>query len=111
VELVLVSHGRGIVVADGARLGQLVETLAAAALLQTPPGGRIEVGAVALGDRAVLTVTAPGSELAIPGSGLALAVARAIAEAHGGSIALAAERGGTTLTVTVPTHVHAEEAA
>ena len=45
VELVFVSHGPSVVVADGVRLGQLVETLAAGALVQTPPGGRVEVRA------------------------------------------------------------------
>ncbi|MGH9298104.1 MAG: sensor histidine kinase, partial [Acidimicrobiales bacterium] len=39
----------------------------------------------------------------IPGSGLGLPVARAIAELHGGSIALrSAENGGTTAIVTLP---------
>lgn len=106
VDLVLVSQGAGIVVADGARLGQLVETLTAGALVQSPPGSRIAVRADADDRRAVLTVSAPGSELAIPGSGLSLAVARAIAEAHGGSLEVSTHRGGTTATVTVPTHLN-----
>ena len=52
-----------------------------------------------------IAVSAPGSELTIPGSGLSLAVARAIAEAHGGSLEVSTDRGGTTATVTVPTHI------
>jgi signal transduction histidine kinase len=106
VELVFVSHGPSVVVADGARLGQLVETLAAGALVQTPPGGRVEVRARVDGMHAVIEVAAPGSELAIPGSGLSLSVARAIAEAHGGTVELASDRRGTTVTVMVPTHLH-----
>jgi len=116
VELVLVSQGTNVLVADGPRLGQLVETLAAGALVQTPPGGRVEVRASVEGTQAVLEVTAPGSELAIPGSGLSLSVARAIADAHGGSVDVASDRRGTTVTVKVPTHLDAaptsqEEAA
>jgi signal transduction histidine kinase len=109
VELVFVSEGPSVVVADGARLGQLVETLAAGALVQTPPGGRVEVRARADDTQALIEVTAPGSELTIPGSGLSLSVARAIAEAHGGTVELASDRRGTTVTVMVPTHLHAPD--
>jgi signal transduction histidine kinase len=86
-----------------------VETLAAGALVQTPPGGRVEVRARVEGTQAVLEVAAPGSELAIPGSGLSLSVARAIADAHGGSVDVASDRRGTTVTVKVPTHLDAAQ--
>jgi signal transduction histidine kinase len=109
VELVLVSEGKSPLLADGPRLGQLVETLAAGALVQTPPGGRVEVRARVEDGAAVLEVAAPGSELAIPGSGLSLSVARAIADAHGGTVDVAGDRRGTTVTVRVPTHLEGQQ--
>ncbi|HSX22043.1 MAG TPA: ATP-binding protein, partial [Gaiellaceae bacterium] len=87
-------------------------------------GGRVDVRAVSSSEGAVLEVSDTGIGLPpgdaeriferffrtadavteqIPGTGLGLFIARAIAEAHGGSIAAAArDGGGTTFSIRLP---------
>ncbi len=53
-----------------------------------------------------------GRRMSPEGAGLGLPLARAIVEAHGGSICIESSRGrGTTVTVTLPTSVEARQSA
>jgi signal transduction histidine kinase len=112
------------VVADGGRLGQLVDNLLSNAVKFTPPGGRVSVTAGRDGDAVTLRVADTGIgvpdaekpclfdrffrastaiEQAVPGTGLGLSITKAIAEAHGGSIAVEdTPGGGTTFRVELP---------
>ena len=87
------------------------------------PGSRIRIDASAEGNNIVLTVASQGDEIAdnerelifakfyrgavrrssIEGTGVGLAVARAIANAHRGSIRLDSESGGQSFRFTLPT--------
>jgi signal transduction histidine kinase len=75
VELALVRHGHAPLLADRARVRQLLDAIVTSSLL------------------------------AIPGSGLSVGVARAIAEAHGGSLDVREVGDSTTVTATVPTFI------
>jgi signal transduction histidine kinase len=124
VELALDVNGRLPLEADAARLRQVLDNLVWNALKFTPAGGSVLVAA-SNGDgtlRLEVTDTGigiPHEELgqlfsrfyrastatrrAIPGTGLGLVIARAIVEAHGGTISLESrDGGGTRLTVTLP---------
>jgi signal transduction histidine kinase len=119
--------------ADAVRLAQLVDNLLSNAVKFTPPGGHVEVATALRGDTTILTVSDTGigipnaekdhlfqrffrassaTGVAIPGTGLGLSITKAIAEAHGGSIA-ASDRpgGGTTFTVELPLNAVRIEAA
>jgi signal transduction histidine kinase len=107
---------------DRAALRELLEALLDNAIRYTPRGGRAGVRAAAAGPgRCALTVwdTGPGIPAAerakvferffrgaaaqragVPGSGLGLAVVKAIADAHGATVALG-DRSGGGLEVTV----------
>jgi PAS domain S-box-containing protein len=109
---------------DRDRLGQVVDNLISNALKFTPTGGRVTVRLRERDGQAALEVADTGmgipeeeqsrlferfyrasgaTERSIPGIGLGLAICRAIAEAHGGSIRVSSEAGaGTTFCVMLP---------
>jgi signal transduction histidine kinase len=109
--------------ADPARLRRLVEGLLRNAGQHTPPGGAVTLAArpdgdgwaVEVGDTGVGIPTADQRTVfdaftrahavpdGQPGSGLGLAVGRAVAELHGGTLTLVSTEGtGTTVTLRLP---------
>jgi two-component system sensor histidine kinase BaeS len=108
------------VVADPVRIRQALDNLVANALAHTSEDGEVFLDARVEGGDVVLSVTdsgpgipeaeqarifEPGVRLgsAYPGSGLGLAVVRAIAEAHGGRVAVrSVPAEGATFSLTVP---------
>jgi signal transduction histidine kinase len=124
IELLLDVEGRLPLEADAARLRQVLDNLVSNALKFTPEGGSVTLSAHN-GDgplRVEVTDTGigiPQEEMgqlfsrfyrastakrrAIPGTGVGLVIARAIVEAHGGTISLESTEGaGTRVTVTLP---------
>ena len=117
--------------ADRQRLMQVLGNLLDNALRHTPSGGQVTVTAARAGAEAVVTVTDDGEGIAavhLPhlferfyradsardrergGSGIGLAIVKAVTEAHGGHVSVAS-RGpgqGTTFTVAVPIHAPSE---
>jgi signal transduction histidine kinase len=122
--------GRGIVVrgtgqtlvlrGDAVRLRQALDNVVRNAIAASPAGAEIVVSLRATGEEAMIAVTdagpgipevdrerifEPGVRLDSrrPGSGLGLAVARRIVEAHGGHVTVASEPGtGATFTLVLP---------
>ena len=107
---------------DGARLRQVLANLIHNAVKYSPEGEAVEVRATAVDGRVVVDVTDRGRGIApadqslifekfgrvagsssLPGSGLGLYIARAIAEAHGGRLEVTSAPGlGATFTLSLP---------
>jgi signal transduction histidine kinase len=121
VELHAAPHGP-VVEADALRLGQLLDNLLANAIKFTPAGGTVTVRVLSGAGTATLEVedTGPGlpederesvfeafargTAAEAPGTGLGLTIVRAIAAAHGATIAVHSEPGrGARFTVTFRT--------
>ncbi|MEI6310124.1 MAG: ATP-binding protein, partial [bacterium] len=110
--------------ADPESIHRLFENLLTNAIKFSPPGGEVEISLTQQGEEVVFRVrdfgagippeelpqlfqpfqrTSGANQAVIPGTGLGLYVSKLIAEAHGGSIALASEEGrGTIVTVRLP---------
>ncbi|MGA4670548.1 sensor histidine kinase [Propionibacteriaceae bacterium Y1923] len=111
--------------ADPQRVGQILGNLLVNALRHTPPGGSVSVVGAASADSVMITVADTGQGITAEqlhhvferfyrgdaareadqgGSGIGLTVARALAEAHGGSLtATSAGRGmGATFVLRLP---------
>jgi len=113
--------------ADKGRLFQLLDNLISNAIKFTPEGGSVEIRAVPADGVAVLEVSDTGIGLGpdeaelvfdrffrssrvvaqqVPGTGLGLFIARAIVEAHAGTISASTRQGGgTTFHVELPSRV------
>ena len=124
VELVFDSEPTEPIVGDPERLAQLLDNLISNAIKFTPAGDQVEVRVDASADPAVIEVrdtgfgiaaadqeqlferffrTRSATEMAIAGTGLGLSIAKAIVDAHGGSISVESAEGvGTTFRVELP---------
>ena len=123
VTLELVADHPPDVLADGARISQVIDNLVSNAVKFTGDGGRVTVSVEA--DRGGLRLTVADTGIgippdehgqvfsrffrastatrhAIPGTGLGLAISRALVEQHGGTITLTSREGeGTDVTVSL----------
>ena len=127
----LEANGIGRLRADRQRLTQAVMQLAQNAVQHTQEGDRIALGSALQDGHARLWVSDSGPGVTdadrerifdrfargsgarrSQGAGLGLAIVRAIAEAHGGTVAVAPGRAGrgATFTVTIPTAPPPQEA-
>ncbi|MDZ8170638.1 sensor histidine kinase [Microbacterium xanthum] len=109
---------------DAFRLRQLIDNILSNAVKYTPNGGSIRVSARAQDGNIEVAISDSGLGIAaediphlfddyfraeeavgsgLPGSGLGMGIAKAIAESHGGSIRVESTVGrGTTVTITLP---------
>jgi signal transduction histidine kinase len=104
---------------DPVRIGEVLSNLLANALRHTPSGGSVTVSAGRGGEAVEFAVADTGTGIdggELPhvfdrfvktadsgGAGLGLAIAKALVEAHGGTISAESERGrGTTMRFTLP---------
>ncbi|MEO6238092.1 MAG: ATP-binding protein [Vicinamibacterales bacterium] len=115
--------------ADAVRFEQILRNLIDNARRHTPAGGRVDVSATREGGMVRIAVTDtgcgieaehlphvfdrfyradPSRDRATGGAGLGLAIARRLAEAHGGTVSAASEGQGrgTTVTVHLPAAEH-----
>lgn len=120
---VQIADGLPLVEVDRERLAQVLANLVSNALRYTPEGGVITLSAAAAGDQVVLRVSDTGSGIApehLPfvfqrfyradgsrpangESGLGLAIAKSLVEAHGGALQVESTLGlGTVFTVALP---------
>ena len=115
-----VQDGLPLLPADRLRLRQALDNLVANALVHAPLGDEVVVGAALEGGRVLLSVSDRGDGIPLgeqarifergvrlddtrPGSGIGLAIAKAIAEAHGGTLSVESEPGtGSTFTIALP---------
>jgi signal transduction histidine kinase len=124
IELTCEVNGEVPVQADKGRMFQVLDNLVSNAIKFTPPGGGVRVSVSPVNGVARLDVEDTGigiapadqqhlferffrapetAEKQIPGTGLGLYIARAIIEAHGGSIAVDSKPGeGTSFSVELP---------
>jgi signal transduction histidine kinase len=116
-----------VIEVDGDRITEVLANLLANALRHTPPGGTVSVSAARRADVVVFEVADTGEGIATEhlervferfyrvdpararasgGSGIGLAIARAIVEAHGGTVAADSDGPGrgATFTVRLPAH-------
>ena len=121
------------VAADEDRIGEMLANLLDNALRHTPPGGHVEVGAEGGGDEVELAVSDSGEGIAPEhlariferfyrvdsgrtrargGSGIGLAIARALVEAHGGRIRAESDGvgKGSRFVVSIPVMTGTERA-
>ena len=117
--------GAPTVLVDPERMGQVLGNLVDNALRHTPAGGSVTLSCTAAPDRVELTVADTGEGIAaqhLPhvferfyraeaardrtsgGSGIGLAISKALVEAHGGTLTAASEGAGrgSTFTITLP---------
>jgi len=124
VDVILGSTSSQPIVGDPSRIGQLLDNLISNAIKFTPAGGRVDVVVDASADPAVIEVRDTGfgiaeedqaqlferffraesaTQMAIAGTGLGLSIAKAIVDAHGGTITVESAKGvGTTFRVVLP---------
>jgi len=129
LELSCLGEGPVPVRGDRGRIFQLLDNLVSNAIKFTPEGGEIHVRTRQTAAGAVLEVSDSGIGLApgeiehvferffrssravdsqVPGTGLGLFIAKAIAEAHGGSISASnRDEGGTTFRIELPARLEA----
>ncbi|RCX10371.1 phospho-acceptor domain-containing protein [Anaerobacterium chartisolvens] len=127
--IALALYGKGeLVFADRDKISQLIINLLSNALKYTPEGGSVEIRLCGDGDDVKITVKDNGAGIheedlpyiferfyradksrnrATGGSGIGLSIAKAIAEAHGGSIEVKSEAGaGSEFTLKLPRKPH-----
>ena len=115
--------------ADPQRVAQILGNLLTNALRHTPLGGRVDITSTATPDAVTVSVTDTGQGMTAEqlahiferfyrgdaareadkgGSGIGLTIAKALAEAHGGSLTATSdgEDAGATLRLTLPRRPH-----